>query len=340
MSEIKVSVIVPVYNAEKYIEQTLQALIKQTLKEIEIIVINDGSTDHSDAIIKKMAKQSDKVIYVNRENRGVGPTRNEGMAMAKGEYIGFCDSDDIPNKNMYEKMYKAAKEEDADVAVCDENIIKNNIVTNRNHKKLKETVYIKDINSFFEDYYFTKKYENHVWDKIFKRDIIIKNNIKFGDLKRITGEDTFFSITIIPYCKKIIFLEDKLYNYMVRPNSIMNTYNPQKMEKTIRFMEEVKKFEEERKLEGNFLYFLTGYLYNLAIASSKEAIKNNAFKEMKNDIEIMLNSLIVSEYANQLIKINVFKERKKQLFCKLLGKLIVKKKKKSIYTLLRIKYYI
>lgn len=341
MEHIKVSIIVPVYNVEKYIERTLVSLVNQTLKEIEIIVINDGSTDNSDSIIKKIAGTDERIRYISRENRGVGPTRNEGVSLARGEYIGFCDSDDTVDEKMYEKMYKTAIKTESDIVVCDKNIIKDGKIINiESNNGVAETANVNNVEEFFKSYYYTKKYENHVWDKIFRKELVLDKNIQFGDLKEITGEDTFFAITIIPYCNKITFINDKLYNYEVRQNSIMNTYNPEKMKKTIKFIEKVDQFEKERNLIGKFSFFLAGYLYNLAVASSREAIKNKNLNGMKQDIKMMIDSKIVNEYATILQEKEVFKDKKKQYFCKLLGNFINKKRNVSLYILLRIKYYI
>ena len=114
---VKVSVIVPIYNAEKYLEQCLDSIVNQTLKEIEIILIDDGSTDGSAEICKKYLTD-ERVLYYHKENEGLAAARDDGMLRATGEYIGFVDSDDWIEFNMYEKMYEAAKSNNSDVAFC------------------------------------------------------------------------------------------------------------------------------------------------------------------------------------------------------------------------------
>lgn len=114
-----ISIVVPVFNAEKSLEKCLTSLVKQTFKNIEIIVINDGSQDDSDKIIQKFAKKyPQKIKYVNRKNMGIGYTRNEAIRLSTGEYIGFVDSDDYVELDMYEKLYKKIVQENADIAVC------------------------------------------------------------------------------------------------------------------------------------------------------------------------------------------------------------------------------
>ena len=115
----KVSVIVPVYNVEKYIEKCLNSLVNQTLKDIEIIIVNDGSKDNSDKIIKIYQEKYDNIIYLTKKNGGLSDARNYGIPYAKGEYIAFLDSDDYVENDIYEKMYNKAKENNSDYVECD-----------------------------------------------------------------------------------------------------------------------------------------------------------------------------------------------------------------------------
>lgn len=116
-NSVKVSIVVPIYNAEKYLEKCLDSVFNQTLKEIEIILIDDGSTDSSSEICKKYLSDS-RVAYYYKENEGLAAARQDGMERASGEYIGFVDSDDWIDLDMYERMYNAAKKENADVVMC------------------------------------------------------------------------------------------------------------------------------------------------------------------------------------------------------------------------------
>ena len=115
----KVSVIVPFYNVEGYIEKCLETLVNQTLKEIEIILVNDGSTDRSIEIVKKFIKEyPEKIVYLEKENGGLSDARNFGLKHAKGEYIAFVDSDDYIEIDMYENMYNLAEKENSDMVEC------------------------------------------------------------------------------------------------------------------------------------------------------------------------------------------------------------------------------
>mgnify|MGYP005781662729 CR=1 FL=1 len=119
-NKIKVSVIVPVYNVEQYLEKCLDSLVRQTLNEIEIIVVDDGSQDNSRKIAEAFReKYPNKVYFFYKENEGLGEARNFGLDYAKGEYIGFVDSDDWVDEKTFQAMYETARNEDADVVVCD-----------------------------------------------------------------------------------------------------------------------------------------------------------------------------------------------------------------------------
>ena len=116
----KISIIVPVYNVEKYIERCLKSLVNQTLQDIEIIIVNDGSQDKSEEIIEKYVKENhNKIKYYEKSNGGLSSARNYGIEYATGEYIAFLDSDDYVETNMYEEMYNLAKKENADMVECD-----------------------------------------------------------------------------------------------------------------------------------------------------------------------------------------------------------------------------
>lgn len=118
MDEIKVSVILPVYNSEKYIATTLESLINQTLKEIEIICVNDGSKDNSIQILKEFEIKDERIKIIDKENQGVWKARMDGIKKAKGQYITFIDSDDYVKENFLERLYKSITENSSDVAIC------------------------------------------------------------------------------------------------------------------------------------------------------------------------------------------------------------------------------
>ena len=124
MNKIKVSVIVPIYNTEKFLRKCIESIVNQTLQEIEIILINDGSTDNSHNIcLEYTEKYPEKIRYINNKNIGCSATRNLGIELANGEYIAFVDSDDYIEKEMYEEMYTKTLKEKSDIVICGFNYI-------------------------------------------------------------------------------------------------------------------------------------------------------------------------------------------------------------------------
>jgi len=213
MKKIKVSIIVPVYNTEKYLKKCLDSLVKQTLKDIEIIVVNDGTKDNSQIIIDKYVEKYPNLIksYI-KKNGGLSSARNYGLKYAKGEYIAFVDSDDWVEKNKYELMYKKAKEQNFDVVCCNFYSIYNNNVKIEN-LNIEENLLSK------EEIKNKMKHINiAVWNKIYKRNLF--NCVKFKE--GILYEDIDFTYKLIPHIKSIGFLKQPLYNYVKRENSISN----------------------------------------------------------------------------------------------------------------------
>lgn len=207
---IKVSVIVPVYNVEKYLEKCLDSLVNQTLKEIEIIIVNDGSPDNSHKIIDKYTKKYKNIKAYLKENGGLSDARNYGLKKASGEYIAFLDSDDFVKEDMYQKMYEKAKSGNFDMIVCDLNYIyENSSVIQRAFSNIKhDTTNIKQamINIY-----------PAAWNKIFKRKLFEKG-LEFK--KGVWFEDVEFIYRLLPHIKSIGVVHEPFNQYLQREGSI------------------------------------------------------------------------------------------------------------------------
>ena len=167
-NKIKVSIIVPVYGVEKYIDKCLDSLVNQTLKDIEIIVVNDGSLDNSQKIVDKYVKKYPKMVksYI-KKNGGQGSARNFGIKHSIGEYIGYVDSDDYVELDMYEKLYKKAKSKKYEIVVC------GNYNVKEDYSSKIEDVFVSSYQTNLENSMFGKI---AVWNKIYKRELIVDNN--------------------------------------------------------------------------------------------------------------------------------------------------------------------
>lgn len=209
----KVSVIVPVYNVYDYLGKCLDSLVNQTLKELEIIIVNDGSPDNSDELIKKYSKKYKNIKYFIKENGGLSDARNFGIEKATGEYIAFLDGDDYVEYDMYEKMYDKAKENDFDMVVCDLNYVYPQKIVRAYSNISYDT---SDIKKTMLNIY------PAAWNKIFKKDLF-KNNIRFK--KGVWFEDVEFIYRMLPYIKSIGVIDEPFCQYVQRSGSITNTIN-------------------------------------------------------------------------------------------------------------------
>lgn len=217
-NKIAVSVIVPVYNVEKYIEKCLDSLVNQTLKNIEVIVVNDGSPDNSQKIIDKYKNEYPNIIksYI-KENGGLSDARNFGITKCSGEYIAFLDSDDYVNYDMYEKMYNKAVSKNFDLVVCDLFYVFEN-------SKMKECC-----SGYHEDLHDKQSIKKTmvdfcpaVWNKLYKKNLFDKN-VRFK--KSVWFEDVEFIYRLMVYVNSIGAVHEPLINYVQRSGSITKTFD-------------------------------------------------------------------------------------------------------------------
>lgn len=282
----KISIIVPIYNCEKFLDKCLDSLARQTFDNLEILLIDDGSTDNSANICKKFCDKDNRFIYIYQDNAGVSAARNKGLSLAMGDYIGFCDSDDWCEPDMYEVLYNLLISTNSDISCCaylkDDNI--NNFKINNDI-----TIYqgISKITNVIFD--FSSSVNLAVWTKLFKANIV--KNIKFCTGITI-GEDSLFLFDALNLCNKYAFKQVYKYHYVYRENSAINckfkesywslqTYAKKLHERTIIYCSNLEKFANK-----------IGISVNLAISNkltdSKLLNKQN-YLRVKNEIKIYLD---------------------------------------------------
>ena len=246
MSKIDISIIVPIYNAEKYLRKCLDSLIHQTKKELEFILVNDGSKDQSEKIIKSY--QDDRIKYFKNTNHGIGYTRNYGIQKATGKYIMFLDSDDYLELNACEELVKKAEKEDLDVVVCDfykeydnGNRIEEKIPSFQN-TTLKETPQLMN------------QINLSPWNKIYKSSLIKDHKIQFvEDLKY---EDAPFVLECLEEAKRIGKLDRFLNHYIIHSNS-ETTVRDERCFDIIKIVDQIRKYFKEKKQMEEALNQLT-----------------------------------------------------------------------------------
>lgn len=227
----KISIIVPVYNVEKYLPECLSSLTKQTLLDIEIICVNDGSTDSSAEILNKFAESDDRIVVLNQENKGLPGARNTGLRVARGDIVMFCDSDDLFAPNACEHIWCKFLEAPTDICVFGTSIFPQ--ISNPEpwfHSVLN--ISTKRFDRFVPDVLFGRHGAiPFVWRQAFKREFLEKHNLQFAE-EVVFGEDTVFQLEVFPHAQKFSFIADKLYKYRwIRPGSLMAEVNKDKDEK-------------------------------------------------------------------------------------------------------------
>ena len=239
----KVSVIVPVYNMERYLRKCLESLICQTLKDIEIIVVNDGSADASAQIIAEYALRDGRIRVVDRKNGGLSMARNSGMGVATGEYIGFVDADDWVEKDMFARMYEAGSRHSAEIVVCDYCRVFSGYVEKSRLGMAPEVIDMEvlGIPQYFEKYVFTYRHGDEAWNKIYRKDFLQAHGIVFEKNSEIFSEDKLFNLYCLLNVKRICTVDAQLYNYLQREGSIMYEVKPDHTKRLMTLLERFHK---------------------------------------------------------------------------------------------------
>ena len=265
----KVSVIVPIYNVENYIDKCIESLVNQTYKNIEIILVDDGSSDNSPALCDEWSKKDGRIIVIHKTNGGVSSARNAGIDNATGDYIQFLDGDDYLNADTIEYSVKTAEENDADIVsfgmqmVSDGKIV--NSWTNENGS------YVIDAENDYYKLFFEVMCNNFLFHsscaKLMKTSIIKDNNLSF-DTRHSFAEDFQFTTAYMSYCKRITLIKECFYNYVVDRES-SNCYVVHK--------------EHKYRIDGNEK--ICYYIY--------EDLKKNAFLQNLNKVFPYMYSMIM-----------------------------------------------
>ena len=303
----KISIIIPIYKAEKYLNDCLDSIINQSLTNIQIICINDESPDNSLNILEEYSKKDKRIIIKNIKHVSISETRNEGLKYVEGEYIGFVDDDDFIDLNQYEKMYEFAKKDDIDLLQFETQVINEN-------QKLKD---FKDRKIIYKDEKVIKNIDGNIllylgnenWNKIYKTKIIKKNNITF--VPNLGGEDLNFNLKIYPFVKKLKRIYTQTYFWRSKKirlyDPINYFYGSNKL-----FFENLVEYYKLNKLNINnpilcIELMIIGYkhlFWSENLYYKEEYLTNffNAFKKLEINEEKIINKLTI-EFKNFYLKI-------------------------------------
>ena len=251
-----VSIIVPVYKVESYLDDCIKSIIGQSFKEFELILIDDGSPDNCPAMCDAWAEKDARLKVVHKKNGGVGSARNEGLNIASGEWVWFIDSDDTIELNSLALLSEMFSHK-PDLIIFN---------------KEKNEVYHKD-GRFFDEYYFKYRFGFEPWNKLYKLSIIRTNSLWFDTEEKI-GEDLLFNIQYYKYAQNYMFTDLKLYNYTVREDSAMGEKDPERLEKQLSVYSKIYAFYKNDLDEKILAQLFIMHLISGINQSNKADLKN------------------------------------------------------------------
>lgn len=282
----KISVIIPVYNVENYLRECLNSVINQTLKDIEIICIDDGSTDSSLKILQEYKKQDNRIILLTQKNEGANIARTKGLKIAKGEYIGFVDSDDWIDLDFFECLYNEAVNKNADIARTNIKIIENNIEINNEYNKIIEKKVIENKTLDKTEHW------NVIWNSIYKSKFLRKNKIDYFDNDLPMCHDMPFTCRADLLAKKIVSVSDVYYYYrkcrqgqLIEPTVERVFCGLRSQLICTEFINSIKLNKKTYKKAYNKSLDTLDYFYKIGLTINEfDELKQNEYKKVYNKI--------------------------------------------------------
>lgn len=311
---MKLSIVLPVYNIEEYLDYSLMSLTKQVGDNIEIILIDDGSTDGSFKKMKEWKSKDERIIIASKVNEGSGYARNYGLKMSQGEYIYFMDPDDWVEDNFFEKILSVISSEKVQMIGFGYNIYKQNKIIKTvkseytfsiNEKKLSTDSFNKIFNSvsLFE-----------VWNKIYNRDFLIKNQLEFTNMKN--GQDAYFNIEVAQRISNVLILNETFYNYYAsREDSSQNSYySYEKFKNNVAIAE---KYEDLYRTYNSLECKPSTYWINIFFKSIKQNINDNITEIWDEELffeKVKKLKIKNINHRNSKIKLFILKYLPKKIF--------------------------
>lgn len=267
-----ISVIVPVYNVENHIDRCIESLINQSYENLEIILVNDGSTDNSACKCEQWKEKDSRIILLNTENKGASAARNKGLDICKGDYIGFVDSDDYIETSMYEKLYESLIKTNSDISSCG--------IKRFNDQEVVDLWVSDKDREYGRDNIFDTVYTSHIgwaiWNRLYKRENW--KDIRFEEGR--TREDLEIIFRILYKTKKMSYINEALYNYYISENGVTNAEFSNKnldmlwaCEQSLKLHKENNNITQENRIKQLYLDYLL------------EFYKKETTKEMDNELK-------------------------------------------------------
>lgn len=312
---VKISIIVPVYNVEKFLQRSLQSIIKQSFREIQIILVNDGSSDGSLKICEEYKEIDDRILLIDSPNLGVSNARNLGISASVGKYIGFVDPDDYIEPDMFENLYNLMEKNNTDVGICGYSIIKENInqtndLSYLNADKLDNTLIdnklIQKIIGPNKVYEYNDMIMASVWRLIINREFLVKKGI-FFEKNLYMMEDLVFTTHLLLEANSVLIEKNNYYNYCIHNTSVTQKFNANLKENQMFAIRNLyillKKYDKYEKfserLNNRYINTLVSIIVN---ESSSYNNNNNLYKKIMNIKDICKDSRLVKILDNINVK--------------------------------------
>ncbi len=316
MTKPKLSIVVPVYNTEKYLRRCMDSITNQTLKDIEIIIVDDGSKENCAILCDELSKADSRIKVVHKKNGGLGFARNSGIEAATGEYIGFVDSDDYIEMTMYETLYNVAKKNDADLCLSGICFVGGNMFSEAGTDKRKvyfgeETVFKKEdmkelllgvigaLPSEPDD----SRYGVSVCKNIFKASVLREKGIRFLSEREILSEDTLFMVDYIKAAESAVGTPGAYYCYCRNEDSLSKAYKKDRFEKSIVFLDEIEKRIADTVKKDEYKLYLDRLIQGFGrILCSQEIIHARNEKIKFSYLKKRLKEICTEEKIQNVLK--------------------------------------
>lgn len=288
-----ISVIVPVYNVEKYLKKCIKSIMSQSYTNLEIILINDGSTDNSGKICDELKEQDKRIKVIHKSNGGLSDARNAGLKIANGKYIGFVDSDDYIAEDMFETLYNINKKYNSDISIVSfYEIYKDKVIGVRDSKKLKELTKIDAMKELLID----TNIQSYAWNKLFRRELF--EGLEFPTNKNF--EDIATTLLLFEKANKIVLLEEPKYYYVRRDDSIVGVRNYKTYKDYLDVIYDKYKYldgkYEELDLYNAYNFVINMiWVYTIIVAFDLEEV----YDDFKNQYDLFES--LINKYQNRII---------------------------------------
>lgn len=308
-----VSVIVPVYNVEKYLKECVQSLQEQTYPNIEIILVDDGSKDSSGIICDELEKSDKRIKVIHKENAGLGYARNSGLEIAKGKYVTFIDSDDKADKDLISQLMRAVSRDDVDTCIggfkrISENgnveFIEKYEIKIYQEKEVYDELFARMLGSAVDKH---DAIRMSVWNVLYSMEIIKENHLKFPSEREFISEDIIWDAEYYKFARKAEIIDSTAYNYRITPGSLTQKFKPDRIEMVCRLYDELRRRIGKDRLKIVRLQRQFFINIKVCLRQEKKTISGNNRKEVRKRIEQILNNetviKVISEYPIKDIQV-------------------------------------